>query len=149
MMTSRALLVFAMLTVASSASAQDASRQIRFNVDARQWQGFIERLTPDSLYLRVRGTDSIGAFSRSAISSVERERVSHPGAAAGIGCLAIGAPLGALGYFGTHDPDSPGIEKVAGVLGFGVGCVVGALGGFLLETVSSHGWEPWPLPNSP
>lgn len=136
----------------SVANAQEAPRQVRFVTatvagDLR-WQGYLEQVTPDSLRLRVRGTDTIAAFSRSSIRSVERERLVHPGRAVGVGCLAVGAALGALGYFGTHDPDSPGLEKIAGALGLGVGCVVGAAGGFIVSAVRGRGWEPWLLPDS-
>jgi hypothetical protein len=138
--------------LAPAANAQDALRQIRFitasGVGDHRWQGYIERLTPDSLHVRVRGTDTVAAFSRAVVRSVERERESHPGRAAGIGCLAVGTALGALGYFGTNDPDSPGLEKVAGVLGLGVGCALGAVGGVIVSAVRSRGWEPWLLPDS-
>src|SRR6476661_6692173 len=122
----RMLALSALGVLASAAGAQELTRQVRFiggspSGGVQQWQGYIERLTPDSLYLRVRGTDSVAAFLRTGISSVERERSVSLAAGAGVGCLAVGVPLGALGYFGTHDPDSPGIEKVAGVLGFAVG----------------------------
>ena len=138
--------------IVSGLHAQDVPRQIRFVVatDAgeRGWQGYLARLTPDSLQLRVRGTDTIATFSRSVVRSVERVHRRSPGQAAGVGCLAAGAALGALGYFGTHDPDSPGLEKVAGGLGLIVGCGVGALGGLAVAAVRGHGWEPWVLPDS-
>lgn len=113
----------------------------------RRWQGFVERLTGDSLYLRLLGTDSIAAFSRNAIRSVERRNPSRPGRAVGIGCLALGGALGALGYFGTHDPDSPGLEKTAGVLGLAAGCGLGAVGGLVVSAVRHRDWEPWILPD--
>ena len=145
-------LLNATVVFASAANAQDVTRQIRFIApDAggdHQWQGYIERLTPDSLHLHARGTDTIAAFSRTAVRSVERERVVHPGRAAGIGCLAVGSAFGGLGYFGTHAPDSPGLEKVVGVLGFGVGCGLGAAGGFVVSGVRARGWDPWLLPDS-
>ena len=136
------------LGLASTASAQDTSVQIRFTVgdESNRRQGYIDRLTLDSLYLRVRGTDTTAAFARKSIRSLEREHRSHPARAAGIGCLAVGVPLGAFIFSGTHDPDSPGLEKIFGVLGFGVGCGVGALGGSILSLSRRSEWEPWILP---
>jgi opacity protein-like surface antigen len=138
--------------LAPAAIAQDPYRPIRFTTadtaGVHRWQGFFEGLTADSLYMRFRDADSISAFSRSAIGSVERQREIHALRGVGIGCLAVGAPLGALGYFGTHDPDSPGLEKIAGVLGFGTGCVAGGIGGLIVSAVRRNGWERWPLPDS-
>jgi len=140
------------LGLASTVDAQEVPRQVRFTTTAgggdHRWQGRFERLTRDSLYIGPFGTDTTAAFSRTAIGSLERGRLVHSGRAAGIGCLALGAALGALGYFGTHDPDSPGLEKTAGVLGLAVGCGVGAVGGFLVSVVRGHGWEPWTPPDS-
>jgi hypothetical protein len=135
---------------APAASAQDRSVQVRFTtaVENTAWQGYIDRLSADSLYLRIRGTDTVVAFSRSEIRSLERERQIHPGRAAGFGCLALGIPLGAIAYTHTHDPDSPGLEKVLGVVGFGIGCGVGALGGFIGSVSRAHDWEPWVFPDS-
>jgi hypothetical protein len=134
---------------AQDPSRQDLSRQVRFigasASRVQRWQGYIERVTPDSLYLRVRGTDSTATFLRSSISSLERERIVNTGAVVGAGCLAVGVPLGALGYFGTHDPDSPGLQKVAGALGFVVGCGAGAVGGLIVSAVRAHGWEAWTI----
>ena len=146
------VLLYSTLGLGSAANAQDMARQVRFSTTSaagdRRWQGHVERLTPDSLYLRVRGTDTIAAFPRKVIRSVERERRVHAGRAAGVGCLTLGAGLGALGYFGTHDPDSPGLEKTAGVLGLVVGRGVGAVGGLIVSAVRSHEWEPCVLPDS-
>lgn len=138
--------------LASRAGAQDVSRQIRFTTTGaagdHQWRGYVERLTPDSLRLRVRGTDTVASFSRSVVRSVERERLVNRGSAALVGCVTVGGALGAFGYLGTHDPDAPGLDTVAGVLGFGVGCGVGAAGGLVVSAVRSRGWEPWLLPDS-
>lgn len=138
--------------LAPAAIAQDPYRPIRFTTadtaGVHHWQGFFEGLTPDSLYIRFRDADSISAFSRSAIGSVERQREIHSLRTVGIGCLAVGAPLGALGYFGTHDPDSPGLEKIAAVLGFGAGCLAGGVGGLIVSAVRRNGWERWALPDS-
>jgi hypothetical protein len=136
----------------SPADAQEPYRRVRFttadSAGIQRWEGFLEGLTRDSLYVRFRDADSISAFSRTAIGSVERQRDIHPLRSVGIGCLAVGAPLGALGYFGTHDPDSPGLEKIAGVLAFGVGCVAGGFGGLIVTAVHHDGWERWSLPDS-
>jgi hypothetical protein len=145
-MTTRACIIgllYATVWPASAANAQELSRQVRFITASvagdQQWQGYLERLTPDSLQLRVRGTDTIAAFSRPAVRSVERERVVNPGSAARVGCVTVGAALGALGFFGTHDPDSPGLEKTLGVLGLAVGCAGGAVGGLVVSATRSRG----------
>ena len=135
--------------VAPAAGAQSSPQEIRFLSQTGQsgyWHGYLERLTPDSLYLRVYGRDSIAAFSRLAVDSVQRPRLVKVPRAVGIGCLALGGPLGALGYFGTHDPDSPGIEKTVGAVAFVVGCGVGAIGGAIVAAVHGNQWEPWTLP---
>lgn len=139
------------LGLASALGAQSVPPQVRFLTASdggnRKWQGYITELTPDSLRLRVGGTDSMVVFSRSVIHSVERQ---HPesGRAVGMGCLTVGGLFGAVGYFGTHDPDSPGIEKQVGVLALVVGCVVGGVGGLIVDTVQHRSWEPWVLPES-
>ena len=130
-------------------SAQGVPQEVRFLAQGERgghWQGHLERLTRDSLFLRLRGTDSVAAFSRLAVDSVERRRLVKVPRAVGIGCLAVGGPLGALGYFGTHDPDSPGIEKTVGAVAFVVGCGVGAIGGAIVAAVHGPRWEPWTLP---
>jgi len=145
-------LLYAAAWPASAANAQGLSRQVRFitasAAGAQQWQGYLERLTLDSPQLRVRGTDTIAAFSRLAVRSVERERIVNPRRAAGVGCVTAGAALGPLGFFGTHDPDSPGLEKILGVLGFAVGCAGCTVGGLIVSAARSRGWESWALPDS-
>jgi hypothetical protein len=140
------------LGLASALGAQSIHRQVRFLTDSdggiRKWQGYVTELTPDSLRLRVGGSDSIVVFSRSAIRSVEREPPDRSERAAGVGCLIGGGVLGALGYFGTHDPDSPGLEKQVGVLALVVGCAVGGVGGLIVDAVQPKSWEAWVLPDS-
>jgi hypothetical protein len=134
---------------ASTARAQSDPQEVRFRAEGGRgghWQGYLERLTHDSVYLRVRGTDTLATFSRLAVDSVERRRLVKVPRAVVIGCLAVGGPLGALGYFGTHDPDSPGIEKTVGAVAFVVGCGVGAIGGAIVSAARDHHWEPWMLP---
>lgn len=117
------------LGLASIVSAQSVPLQIRVltasGAGNRRWQGYIAELTTDSLRLRVGGTDSTVALSRSVIRSVEREHPDQSGRAAGIGRLAVGGALGGLGYFSHGD----GLEKPVGVLAFVVGCLVGGAGG--------------------
>jgi hypothetical protein len=154
-MASRSLVIglfhttIAVAVSANVANAQGGPQEVRFlaqGMSGGHWQGYLERLTRDSLYLRVRGTDTVAAFSRLALDSVERLRLVKVPRAVGIGCLAVGGPLGALGYFGTHDPDSPGIEKMVGAVGFVVGCGLGAIGGAIVAAVHGPRWEPWTLP---
>lgn len=145
-------LLHAMIAVICSttrAHAQGVPQEVRFlsqGPRGDRWQGRLERLTRDSLYLRVRGSDTVLAFSRLAVDSVERSRLVRIPTAVAIGCVAVGGALGALGYFGTHDPDSPGLEKTAGAVGLVVGCGVGAIGGLIVSAVRAHQWEPWTLP---
>ena len=99
---------------AGKASAQGALQEVRFLAEGPRgdhWQGSLERLTPDSLYLRVRGSDTVAVFSRLAVDSVERQRLVKVPKAVAIGCITAGGALGALGYFGTHDPDTLGWRK--------------------------------------
>ncbi len=144
--------ICAMAVLAPDTNAQEPYRRIRFttadSTGVHHWDGFLERVTRDSVYVRFRDADSISAFSRADIGSVERQRDIHRLRAVGIGCLAVGASLGALGYFRGHDPDSPGLDKIAGVLGFGVGCVAGGVGGLLVSATPRSEWEPWTLPES-
>jgi len=145
-------LLCASAALARSAEAQ-AGPQVRFtttdSTGNHEWTGRLEWVTPDSLRVVVPGTDKIVAFSRAVVRGVERRRWTvSPARAAGIGCLATGAALGALGYFGTHDPDSPGLEKIAGVIGAVGGCAAGALGGLVTSAVRGHRWESWSLPDS-
>ena len=125
---------------------------VRFVADSRdgsdRWTGYVERLTRDSLYLRCCHVDSVAVFPRTALRSVERQRVVNVKRAVGVGCLAVGGPLAALGYFGTHDPDSPGLEKTVGAVAGVVGCAVGAVGGLLVSAARADKWEPWPLPDT-
>ena len=138
--------------LAPMVGAQEAPGQIRFTTsgagEAVHWQGDFVRLTPDSLQIRVRGADTLAAFSRVVVRGVEREDAAQPGKAAGVGCLFVGAILGAVGYFATHDQDAPGLDRAAGVLGAVVGCGVGAIGGLIGSAVTERRWEPWPLPDS-
>lgn len=138
--------------LARSATAQ-AGPQVRFNTadsaGDHEWTGRLAWVTPDSLHVLVHGADKIVAFSRAVVRGVERRRWKVlPTRAAGIGCLATGAALGALGYFGTHDPDSPGLEKTIGVIGAVAGCAAGAVGGLVTSAVRGHRWESWSLPDS-
>jgi len=134
---------------ATPAYAQSLPQEVRFlagGTRAVHWQGYLERLTRDSLFVRVRGTDTVAAFARTAVDSVERQRLVKIPKAASVGCLTVGGALGALGYFGTHDPDSPGLEKTVGVVGAVVGCGIGAIGGLVASAIRGHQWEPWTLP---
>jgi len=143
------------LGLASALDAQAVPHQVRFfiatsDVD-HQWQGYLERLTPDSLYLRVPGSDTIAAFPRSVVRSVERERRVSRGRAAGMGCVAVGAALSAVIFESvthSHNADDRAYTPIAGTIGLGVGCAAGAVGGLIVSAVRSHGWEPWILPGS-
>jgi len=137
---------------ASIANAQEPYRRVRFttadSTGLQRWEGFLEGLTRDSLYVRFRDADSTSAFSRAAIGSVERQRDIHPLRNVGIGCLAVGVPLGAIGYSGFRDPDSPGLQKTVGVLGFALGCIAGGIGGLIVSAAHHDGWEAWQPPDS-
>jgi hypothetical protein len=130
---------------ALAAQAPVPDYQVRVTVRDRAGDtravGRLTAVTPDSLMLRVAQRDSLVAIDRRTVKRVERRR--HDVSivrAAGFGCLAVGGVLALLGSQ-THDPDSPGIEKAFAVLGFVVGCGVGALGGAVVGLVMRHGWE--------
>jgi len=143
-------------TVASApeARAQDLPKQVRFITadftGEHRWRGRLERLTPDSLELRVSGADTIAAFSRTAVRFAERQHLAlSPGRAAGVGCLTVGAALGAVGFLGpNHSGDYSGLKNIAGVFGLVAGCGVGAVGGLLVSAARGQRWEPWLLPVS-
>jgi hypothetical protein len=145
-------LLSTMYGLVAVANAQEVPRHIRFVTASAsgdiRWEGYLERLTPDSLRLRVSNGDTSATIVRTAIRTVERELPVREGHAAGIGCLTGGLALGALGYFGTRDPDSPGLENTAGALGAAVGCGLGVVGGLLVSAVHSQRWEAWSLPDS-
>jgi hypothetical protein len=154
-MSWRTRLLAALVTTAALAPvavAQDPYRPIRFTTadtaGVYQWQGLFERLTRDSLFIRLRDADSISAFSRLSIGSVERQRDIHSLRTVGIGCVALGALLGGIGYSATRDPDSPGLQKTVAGLAFGAGCAVGGLGGLIVAAAHHDGWERWTLPDS-
>lgn len=103
--------------------------------------GRLTSVSPDSLILRVADTDSIIGIDRRMVLRIERRIEVSVGKAMIVGCLALGGTL-ALAGSQVHDLDSPGIEKVAAVLGSLVGCAVGALGGAAIGSLSRHyGWE--------
>jgi hypothetical protein len=102
--------------------------------------GLVTGLTADSVTIRSLDDDYRVAISRRAVVRVERQ-LPHTSIqkAALVGCLAFGGVLGLAGSQ-ERDPDSPGIEKAFAVLGFGLGCAVGGLGGMgvgLLESRQS------------
>jgi len=142
----------ALMVLPNEVAGQEAPSRVRFvatgAMEDVRWQGAFERLTTDSLYIRVRVADTMAAFSRTTIRSVERDAPTRAGRTAGIGCLVLGTALGAQGYFGTHDPDSPGLENRIGVLSFVVGCAVGAFFGPIVSGNHGEHWQPWVLPDS-
>jgi metallo-beta-lactamase class B len=102
--------------------------------------GLLTALTADSLAIRVLDDGSLIAVKRSDVVRIERRR-RHTSVqkAALIGCLTFGGVLGLAGSQ-AHDPDSPGLENALAVVGFGLGCALGGLGGAgvgLLESRAS------------
>jgi hypothetical protein len=107
--------------------------------------GRLQSVTADSIGVRFANVDTVVFFARRSVTRLERERRRlGPGRGALLGCVSGGVLLGVYGYSTTHDPDSPGIERVAGVLGGAVGCGAGALIGLFLGSRSPQ-WEPFTL----
>jgi len=103
--------------------------------------GRLTSVAPDSLVLRVADSDSLVRIDRRTLLRIERRVDVSIGKAMLAGCLALGGILGLAGSQ-VHDPDSPGIENVAAVLGGLFGCTLGAMGGFAIGSLSGHyGWE--------
>lgn len=143
-------LLLMMVGLAPDARAQDHHEHVRFmaadSTGDHRWEGRLEQLTFDSLKVRVGGADTIATFSRAVVHSVERQvRARTRSAAAGMGCLIGGVALGALGYLGGHDPDSPGFENLVGAVGFFVGCGAGAVVGLVASLLRGERWEAWAL----
>ena len=103
--------------------------------------GHLMSVAPDSLALRVIDSDSVVRLARSTVSRVERGVEVSFGKAVLTGCLAVGGAL-ALAGSQAHDPDSPGIETVAAVLGGVLGCVFGGGAGYLIASLRErYSWE--------
>lgn len=114
----------------------------------RRWTGYIERLTRDSIELRLVpvAPDTFVTLSRSAIRLAERQTpaVSKQRAAL-VGCAMGGAVLGAVGFSGPDQSgDFSGMKKVNGVLGTIVGCPIGAVVAVLVSP--GQRWEIFLLP---
>lgn len=112
------------------------------------WSGTIERLTPDSLYLRVAQADTVAAFSRANVGEVQRLRPPlSRGQAMKTGCVVGAVALAVYGVASSHDPDSPGVAEVTGAaVGAVIGCGVGALMGAIFSSGSREAWERYTLP---
>jgi len=91
--------------------------------------------------LRVVDTDSIVSIDRNTVLRTELRGDTSVGKAMIVGCLTVGGVL-ALAGSQVHDPDSPGIEKVAAVLGGLFGCLLGAGAGFAVSSLNERSnWE--------
>jgi hypothetical protein len=112
----------------------------RDSVGEHRVVGMLLTATSRSLVLRAEETDSILTFDRSSVVRVETQRPSSIQKAALIGCLFLGGAF-ALAGAGIHDPDSPGIENIAAVVGFVVGCGVGGGVSALLSIWSGSRWQ--------
>jgi len=103
--------------------------------------GHLTSVAPDSLVLRVVDTDSLVRIDRSTVLRIERRGDVSVGKAMIVGCVGLGGIL-ALAGSQVHDPDSPGIETVAAVVGGLFGCLLGAVGGFAASSLSERSnWE--------
>jgi hypothetical protein len=143
-------LLCATFGVASASNAQDTPQKVRItSVDANgehRWQGYVARLTPDSVYLRIGGADSIAAIPRKWIHTYERERPARPARAAGIGCLSVAGAIGALGFLGAKGSSDPGPGYMITMIASGVGCGLGALGGLVVSAARVNEWSTWEIP---
>jgi hypothetical protein len=113
---------------------------VRDSVREQRIIGMLLTATSKSLVLRAEDTDSILTFERANVVRVEIQPSLSIGKAALAGCLFLGGAL-ALAGSGVHDPDSPGIERIAALLGFVVGCGVGGGAGALLTIWSGSRWQ--------
>lgn len=143
----------ALILSAVAARAQERPRQVRLttadSVGERRWTGYVQRLTRDSIELRVSptGPDTIVTFSRTAIHLAERRTagVSKQRAAI-VGCAIGAAALGAAGFAGPDKSgDYSGMKKINGVSGIVLGCPAGAIVGVLVSR--GQKWESWRLPD--
>src|SRR3954468_17260980 len=114
----------------ATACAQELPQHVRVttadSAGERRWTGYIKRLTPDSVELRVVSTapDTFVTFARTAIRLAERQtRAVSRQRAAVVGCAMGGAVLGAVGFSGgDQSGDYSGMKKINGVLGVVLGC---------------------------
>jgi hypothetical protein len=108
---------------------------------AHRLVGYITLVTSDSLALQLFESDSIARIDRNPLLRIERRPDVGIGKAMLAGCVAVGGIL-ALAGSQVHDPDSPGIETVAAVVGGLFGCLLGAVGGFAIGSLSQrNSWE--------
>lgn len=131
----------------SGAAATQDSIKIRFTVVSngaeRQWTGLLEKLSDDSIFVRVVGVDTLVPFARNDLRTLERwHRAVSRGRGAKIGCLVVGASLGVLTLLATTGSELKGLTFV----GLVVGCGVGALGGVIAGAGSREWWGPFELP---
>ena len=136
-----------------SAGALEPPTKVRITtVDSsgqRRWTGYVQRLTRDSIELRVvsGAPDRVVTLPRSAIRLTERQTpaVSRQRAAL-VGCAMGGGVLGTVGFSGPDQSgDFSGMKKVNGVLGIILGCPVGAVVAVLVSR--GQKWESFLLPD--
>ena len=114
---------------------------VRDSLGSHRLVGHLTSIAPDSLVLRVADSDSLVGIDRHTLVRVERHVDTSVHKAVVLGCLAVGAILGLAGSQ-VEDPDSPGIAKYVAVYGSLFGCALGALGGFIIGSLTSHyAWE--------
>jgi hypothetical protein len=140
-----ALLFALLLPPASAAQAPVPDYLVRVtlrdNERERRLLGHLTSVAPDSLILMVADGDSLVGIDRRTVLRVESRVDVSVGKAMIAGCLALGGVL-ALAGSQVHDPDSPGIEKAAAILGGLFGCALGALGGAVISSLRArYGWE--------
>ena len=103
--------------------------------------GHLTSVAPDSLVLRVVDSDSVVSIDRSTVSRIERRADVNFFQAVVGGCLVVGGAL-ALAGSQVRDPDSPGIETVAAVLGGVLGCAFGGGAGFFIASLRErYSWR--------
>jgi hypothetical protein len=114
---------------------------VRDSVGRHRLVGHLMSVAPDSLMLRVINSDSVVKIDRSSVSRIERGVEVSFARAVIVGCVAVGGAL-ALAGSQVRDPDSPGIETVAAVVGGVLGCVFGGGAGFLISSLRErYSWE--------
>jgi hypothetical protein len=117
-----------------------------------QWSGRLERATPESLFVRPVGADTLAPFSRVSVDALERARRGrNPLLIGGFTCAAVGSVLAVLGSAidlreGPPSSDLPGRTRWRGArVGFALGCGLGFLVGAVNADKHTR-WEPWQVP---
>jgi hypothetical protein len=134
--------------MAQDAPAPDDSIRVRFTFASdgaqQRWTGLLERVTRDSIVLRVAGADTLALFPRTGLKRLQRHRTMSVGRNAGRGCLVVGAFAGVLGVLMVMEGDE--FAAPFPLVSAALGCGLGALAGVVTGALYREWWEPFELP---